>query len=62
VKAYRWHRQMKKASCAKGSVRTIKRGNTVVRVCCPKGPGHWNGRTCKVGTRAYEVGVKKSGR
>lgn len=47
---------MSRGACAVGSLRTIRSGGAVLRVCCPKGPGHWKAGKCRVGTRVYEVG------
>ena len=39
--------------CAKGSHRTLRRGNVRVLICCPR--GRWKGGSCSVGTRAKEI-------
>ncbi len=59
MKRYTWQRKRPRSTCARGSIRTVKRGRVAVRVCCPKGPGHWKRGRCTVGLRAYEVGTPK---
>lgn len=65
MKAYTWQRMMPRRQCAAGSIRSkaVGRGASyrMLRVCCPKGPRHWDARTetCRVGTRVYEKGTPK---
>lgn len=57
-----WERKMSKTKCAKGSIRVKVVGRArrvLVRTCCPKGPGHWNGKKCKVGLRAQAIGKRR---
>ncbi len=44
-----------KASFDPRSFRTIKRGAAKILIGCPKGKWNAKTKTCKVGTRAYEV-------
>jgi len=55
TKNYVRRRQFPSSKCAKGSFRTIERGDTKIVVCCPK--GSWDKRTkrCRVGTRAQSI-------
>lgn len=59
MKAYIWKR-LGRVKCARGSIRTkrIAKGK-VLRLCCPRGPGHWKRGRCSVGTRAVEIGVPR---
>ena len=46
-------RQASPKKFAKGSLRTIKRGKTLIVVGCPR--GKWDGKRCRVGTRAQTI-------
>lgn len=54
-------RKLRKSQCASGSIRTLKRGSTLVRICCPRGPKHWNrkAKRCRVGMRTQAVLKRK---
>jgi hypothetical protein len=55
---FTWKRTRPASSCAAGSIRTLsrKRGRVLVRVCCPKGPKHWAGKSCRVGMVTQAIG------
>lgn len=48
-----------KRTCAKGSIRTIKRGKVRILICCPRGKWKPRARRCKVGTRAISIDKPK---
>jgi|CXWL01.1.fsa_nt_gi hypothetical protein len=55
TKNYVWTRKRTAAkSCARGSIRTVKQGDTLFRVCCPK--GEWKNGSCRVGMRLQAIG------
>lgn len=58
TKNYKRVRQFDPKKCVKGSfrVKTLKGGKKLV-ICCPKRKGvkTWNGKTCKIGTRAQSI-------
>lgn len=60
TKSFKRRRLLSPKKCAKGSFRTktLKGGKKLV-ICCPKGPGHWNGKTCRVGTKGQSLLVPR---
>lgn len=37
--------------CARGSIRTVKSGKNLIRICCPSGKWDSKKKRCKVGTK-----------
>lgn len=59
TKNYVWKRKRTAAkSCARGSIRTIKQGDVLLRVCCPR--GQWKDGSCQVGMRLQAIGKPKT--
>jgi len=55
---YVWKRKRKSSSCARGSLRVLKRGKALVRVCCPKRKFSKRKR-CKVSMVLQAIGKKR---
>lgn len=60
TKNWKWTERAKAGRvCARGSIRTLKRGKALVRICCPKGKWSKKAQHCRVGTRAVAVAHRR---